>query len=452
MKRLLHLFLLFGLIGVSVVAAQDTASVPDDFVIGDPLPNAPELAPRGEYGVGVRTLSVTNTDQVDVLSATEADPSPMYDRELTLEVWYPAVIADGEEQRITYTDFLGRADNPGSLRAFDFEGRALRDAETDVSAAPYPLVVISHGFPGSRLFLSYLAENIASKGYVVVAVDHAESTYEDTAGFGSTLANRVLDQWFVLDQMTEMSSGDDFLGGLVEAENAAIVGYSMGGYGALAAMGAGYNEIVLAVTGAAGSGVLNDNPTFREMADAHAEQIRGAVLFAPWGGRLAAFGMPEQGLWSEESLANITDPTLWVVGSEDDVAYFEGVQRLYDGAVNSERWMLIYDNALHNVAPNPPPAEATELGDYERFADPVWDEHRINNINQHFVTAFLDQTLKGIDSSAYLNPAVEVANEAVYAVDDDGNPTDENTYWAGFPQPLGARPGTALHRTLTHRP
>ena len=42
---------------------------------------------------------------------------------------------------------------------------------------PFPLVVISHGYPGNRYLMSHLGENLASKGYVTVSIDHAESTY-----------------------------------------------------------------------------------------------------------------------------------------------------------------------------------------------------------------------------------------------------------------------------------
>ena len=40
----------------------------DSFVFGDTLPDAPELAARGPYGVGVRTVELLNPDQLDVLA------------------------------------------------------------------------------------------------------------------------------------------------------------------------------------------------------------------------------------------------------------------------------------------------------------------------------------------------------------------------------------------------
>lgn len=433
MKRFLSILIVLLLSGV-IVTAQD-----GDFIFGDALPTAPELAERGDYAVGVRTMSVTNPDQLDLLSISEENPTATYDRTLTLEVWYPATLADGEEELVVYEDNLGRAD-AGNLRPFTFEGRAARDAEADMSGGPYPLVIVSHGYPGSRLMMSNLTENLASKGYIVVAIAHQESTFTDVNEFGITLLYRAIDQLFVLDQMAEMSESDDFFTGLVDADNSAIIGYSMGGYGALNSIGAGYNATLAGFLGPAAEPRLASNEAYADSID---ERVKAAVLFAPWGGDLGVFGIPG-GLWDDEALGGITIPTLWAVGSEDDVSQYSGVVNLFENAVNSDRYLLTYDNALHNVVPNPPPAEATALGDYERYADPSWNTAHINNVNQHFVTAFLDMTLKGEDTSAYLDVAVENANEAVYAVDESGDFTEDHTYWTGF------SPRTALGLSLRH--
>ncbi len=424
----LRLILLSLMLGAAI-----SVSAQDEEVFGDPLPDAPELAARGEYAVGVSTMELVDEGRVDVLSATQDDPSPVYDRPLTVEVWYPATLAEGETELITYTDNLGRADDPSlPVRPFDFAGRAARDAAPNAEDGPYPLVIVSHGFPGSRYMMTYLTENLASKGYVVVAIDHTDSTFADTAAFGSTLLNRSLDQLFVLEAMAEMNAAEDsVLSGLVDADNTAIVGYSMGGYGALNAVGAGYNGVGANF----GPGENYDLVTlgtdaYAELGD---ERIKAIIVMAPWGGDLGFIGMSGAALWDEPALAEITVPSFWIVGTNDDVAIFDGVQRLFDWSVNSERWLLVYDNALHNVAVNPPPAAAMDFTDYERYSEPAWDERRINNINQHFTTAFLGYYLKGVeDYAAYLNVPVPNGNDAVYAVDAEGEFTEEHTYWLGF--------------------
>ena len=427
------LTLLLALLCLGFTQAQTQYG--DDFVYGDARLDAPELAARGPHQVGVRTLTVTNPDQLDILSYSETDQNPRYDRPLTLEVWYPAVVPEGEEELTTYTDVLGTGpDNPERPNTpFEFAGRALRDAEPDASSAPYPLVIVSHGYPGSRVLMTYLTENLASNGYVVAAIDHTESTHGDKVGFASTLLNRPLDQLFVLDEMAGMNEAGSgtFLEGLVNDEDTALVGYSMGGYGALNAAGAGFSEAVVSAPFVPG-GELG----VRQMDNFTVDpRVKAVVAFAPWGGEaaLASIGVPDLSFWDAEGLAGLEVPTMFIVGSEDDVSGFEGgVEALFEGAVNAERYLLVYENARHNVAPNPVPAAAeARFEDYMHYAEPVWDEARINNINQHFVTAFLGETLKDEDYEEYLD-VTPVAAEGVWSVGEDGNPTEEHTYWPGF--------------------
>ncbi len=433
LRKLIVVLLIVAVLAVSVnVMAQD-----EDFVFGDMLPTAPELAARGDYAVGVRTLTLVNPDEVNYL-ALESDPDATYDRPFTVEIWYPAVLEDGQTERVSYEETLGRADQEGTLEPFTFNGRAARDAAPDNQDAPYPLVVVSHGYPGSRYMMTYLTENLASKGVVVVAVGHTDSTFLDAASFFSTLYNRTLDQRFVIDAMAETNDGDGFLNGMVDTDNTTLIGYSMGGYGALNTIGAGYNDLLGEFVGEVASPILANSEDYLG-AD---ERVKAAVLFAPWGGDLFAFNQPGVAFWDADALANITVPTLWITGSEDDIAGYDGIVGLFDNAVNSERYLLTFDNALHNVAPNPPPPVADDLGEYERYADPTWDEQRINNVNQHFVTAFIGQYVLGEDYSDYLDVPVEVANDGEYVLDDDGNPSEDFTYSEGF------LPRTALGLSL----
>jgi len=398
----------------------------EQFLYGDPLADAPELAQRGSYGVGVRTLELVNPDQINVLALGD-DPNARYDRPLIVDIWYPAVIPDGANELTTYSSFTGRTD-AGTLDPFDFMGRALRDAEPDDSGASYPLVIVSHGYPGIRYMMSYLTENLASKGYVVVAIDHTDSTYRDVGDFSSTLYNRSLDQNFVLEEMAALNAGDDPLAGMMDVDNTALIGYSMGGYGAINTIGAGYNDVLqgfLPIIENRSAG----NPDYQASLD---DRFKVAVLFAPWGGDLSAFGMAGSSVWDDEAFANITIPTLWIAGSLDDVSGYEAIVSMFDKTVNSERYLLTYDNALHNVAPNPPSDRVENFDVYSHLNEPMWDERRLNNINQHFITAFLNEYLYDVDHSDYLNPDVEYSNMGIYSVDEQGNPTDEHTYWTGF--------------------
>ena len=193
-------------------------------------PDAPALAPYGMFAIGVQTLTATIPDSIDVLSVT-GDDVPRYDRPLTLEVWYPAEL--GTAQGGSYTAMLR-----DGVTEVTLTGRAARDA-VPANGAQFPLIVISHGYPGNRYLMSHLGENLASKGYVTVSIDHTDSTYSDQAAFGSTLYNRPLDQAFVLDHMAGLTGP---LGEIINADDAGVIGYSMGGYGALIFGGAGVTQ------------------------------------------------------------------------------------------------------------------------------------------------------------------------------------------------------------------
>ncbi len=394
------------------------------------LPGAPELAAYGNYNVGVRTMDVTNPDQIDILQLDNAvplpDPLPLYDRPLTLEVWYPAdTTATGST---TLNVYLRDA-----TTEVEIEGQAIRDAAPVMNDGPFPLVIVSHGYPGNRYLLSHLAENIASKGYVVASIDHTDSTYRTQAAFGSTLVNRSLDQVFVLNEMEKMSAdSSSALSGLIDASNTAVIGYSMGGYGAVITAGAGVTQTSIDYGFGAPHGQLGVHKAGSDSHNALVDpRIRTAVAFAPWGMNLA--------FWDADGLSNIGIPMMFVAGSEDDVSGYEtGIRAIWEGATSVERALLTFDNANHNAgAPMPAPAEAYGFNErlgfnlYEHYADAVWQTERMNNISQHFVTAWLGKYLKSESEAATYLDLIPNSNDGEYATE-DGAFTDAHTYWKGF--------------------
>lgn len=394
-------------------------------------PDAPALAAYGDHAIGVRTLEVVNSNQLDILAlsndAPRPDPLPRYDRPLTLEVWYPAV--PGSDGDTVLNVFLRDATTEVELH-----GRAIRNAEVHADGDAFPLVIVSHGYPGNRFLLSHLAENMASKGYVVVSIDHTDSTYRTQAAFGSTLVNRSLDQLFVLNEMARLNAtASHVLAGRVDTENTAVIGYSMGGYGAVITAGGGVTQTAIDYPWAAPHGTLAAHRAGSEAHDALFDsRIKTAVAFAPWG--------MNTGFWDATGLAGIRIPMLFVAGSQDDVSGYEnGVRALWEGATAVERALLTFDNANHNAgAPMPAPAESFYVNERlgfnvsEHYSDAVWDSVRMNNVSQHFVTAWLSKYLKGdTEADAYLD-LVPNANDGVYD-ESEGAFTDKHTHWPGFP-------------------
>jgi predicted dienelactone hydrolase len=406
---------------------------------------APELAGFGPHDIGVRTIQVTDTNRPDILNIKEGGPIVRYDRTLTLEVWYPAAFeptqkAGGEYRVITRDPNIGAT----------LHGRAVRDVRPRTGAgygAPYPLVIISHGYPGNRFLMSHIGENLASKGFVAVSIDHKDSTYDDQKAFASTLYNRPFDQLFVLDEIDRMSKpgSASFLSGLVDAGRAGIIGYSMGGYGAVNVIGGGYSATAAAGGQAPPNKMLLErgagNPDYQKARD---PRVKAAIAIGPWG--------MQSGYWDAEGLKGILTPVLFVAGSADDVSgYDKGTRAIYQNAINADRYLLTFVNANHNAAaPIPAPVEVYASTAVDRanplthYADPVWDTARMNNIFNHFATAFFGLHLKNeTDKQAYFD-VVTNGKDAVYSVDREGKPTATHTYWKGFKR------GTAVGLILEH--
>lgn len=398
--------------------------------------DAPALAAYGTQAVGVRTLSLVNPAQIDLLQIDPKTPRPEVwprkDRALTVEVWYPA------EATARGNTTLRALVRDGKTEV-GLQGRAVRDAAPAAGPA-VPLVIVSHGFPGNRYLMSPLAENIASKGYVVVSIDHADSTYDALGprSFASTLVNRPLDQMFVLGAVDRLSKDPaSFLYGRVNAGQTAVMGYSMGGYGALISAGSGVTpkavdstEAPVVVPHGALGVHLNGSEPHRKLWD---PRVKTVIAFAPWG--------TSRGLFDAQTLKSIRVPVLFVAGSVDDVSgYDNGVRATWQMATGVDRALLTFEHANHNAAaPMPAPLEAqavdakTGATMAHHYIDAVWDNVRMNNVAQHFAAAWLGKYLKAdpaMDSYLDLVPA---SDKGVWSMDAQNQPKPEHTAWKGFP-------------------
>lgn len=111
-----------------------------------------------------------------------------------------------------------------------------------------PVIVLSHGFASVRTDLRYLAEHLASHGYVVAALEHPGS---NQANINSALQgksrvmkpheflDRPQDISFVLDELEKLNqTANHPLQGKLATRNAMVIGHSFGGSTALEVAGA----------------------------------------------------------------------------------------------------------------------------------------------------------------------------------------------------------------------
>ena len=391
-----------------------------------PAMDAPELARLGSFGVGVRTIELVQEAQADVLAFdTAAGVAPLRDRKLTVDIWYPAEAVSGASP-VTYSGSL-TAEPPAPPTRFTRPGIAVRDAKQ--SPGRFPLVIVSHGYDNESVLLSWLTENLASKGYVVAAIRHADPPITQREKFPGPLLRRPLDIAFVAARL-QATLGET---GGVDAARTALVGYSMGGYGVLTAAGAELDPGSPAVSLVPG-GLLKAYA--RDGGDRDAARVAGVkavVALAPAGGSLKA--------WGADGLRSISAPLLLIAGDRDGtVDYQSGARAFFDAAMNCERYLLTFRGAGHRIGLGPAPeGMRSRLWDQDWFEDPVWRSERIVGINLHFITAFLDRYVKDDASrAAYLDGLPSDSTKGDWPASSDGpydaySPgTGGVTVWKGF--------------------
>ncbi len=388
--------------------------------------DAPELARLGDRAVGVRTITLVHRDQPDVLAFDpQQQAAPRRDRSLTVDIWYPAEPHVGAAAEI-YTGTL-TSEPPAPPASFSVQGIAVRGATP--LAGRRPLVVVSHGYGNATPGLSWLTENLASKGYVVAAIRHEDPPYGDAAGFPGPVLRRPLDIGFVARSLQE-SLGKE---GLVDPARTALVGYSMGGYGVLTSAGAALDPSGPLMHIVPGGLLL---PYARGGAGRDAILVKGlkaVVAISPGGGTSRA--------WGQDGLAEISAPLLLIAGDADrTVDYASGARAFFDAATGAQRYLLTYHHGGHNLGLAPvPEAMHGRLWDLDWFEDPVWRKDRIVAINLHFITAFLDRYVQGDASRAAYLDGLEVESSAGTWPAERGarydavSPgTDGITLWKGF--------------------
>lgn len=302
------------------VAAPDDAvdSTSDDAPNDDATATLPDPRALGPYAIGVTTDTWTD---------------PARDRALTVEIWYPSVAT--QQPPDTILGFVTDAQRAAFEAAVaesactTTETRAVRNADP-LDLGPQPSVVFSHCHTCTRFSSYTLAEQLASHGFVVAAVDHAGNTWFDAqAGeaFGvdeAGLATRAADLRFALDVLTGVETSiqlNSIATGaltLVDATRLGAFGHSFGSVTTGRVLGE--DERLLAGVGIAApidSPILNglamdelDDPLLYVLAQEDNsitefgnQLIRDNQAAAPE--RVSLLEVPDAGHWSFSNLAGL---------------------------------------------------------------------------------------------------------------------------------------------------
>lgn len=417
-------------------AALAAASAPASPTI--PAPDAPELAAPGALPVGTTTVELVQPAQIDPLQSAERPV--LVDRRLTVRLWYPAA-ASGPA--VTYSTPLPGEDGKDVL----FTVPGIASDRSTPAKGHFPLVILAHGYSNSPEVLAWLGENLASKGYIVAAPafrDPAISIRTEAAR-AVPLARRPLDIAFVAFEAARLARRGEGVFAAADVSRTALIGYSMGGYGVLTAAGAPLDPAMAART----RGALAPYVQGAARADAlKVPHLKAVVAIAPAG------GSPALSPWTAPGVAAITAPTLYIAGNQDRaVGYDPGVRTLFTQQAHALRYLLTLREAGHSIALTGAPPEARRFWDYEWFEDAVWRKDRLLAVQAHFITAFLDRTVKGDETrAAYMEGLILDSNDGKwpdapggrYAGYSPGAPAA--TLWKGF------QPNKAMGMSLEFKP
>lgn len=203
-------------------------------------------APTGPYAVGIVDREIVDSAR---------------DRRLMTSVWYPAASSGPPAPFTAYPDeMMAALADASGLPELLFQH--LRYVKTSASQSapilagqpPFPVLVFSHGLTGMRSQSSSTMQELASWGYVVVAIDHTDAAavtvfpdgevrpYDDTR-FGLTVGVEpskeeinstmfpvwVADQRYVYDTLEAWDERDPLLQGKLNLAQIGSFGHSFGG-------------------------------------------------------------------------------------------------------------------------------------------------------------------------------------------------------------------------------
>ncbi|MGA9773745.1 MAG: peptidase [Blastocatellia bacterium] len=140
-------------------------------------------------------------------------------RPLRTAIWYPAAVTTEEE-----TIFSG----PPETQVFAAVTVA-PSAEVSPASKKYPLILLSHGTGGSAVMMMWLGHYLASRGYIVAALNHHGNTAAEKqpAAQGFLLVwERPKDLTIVLDKLL----ADPVFGNRIDRNRIGAAGFSLGGY------------------------------------------------------------------------------------------------------------------------------------------------------------------------------------------------------------------------------
>lgn len=209
--------------------------------------------PTGSYAVGIQYLHLMDENRTDPF----LDKSTK-NRELMVKVYYPAK----DDRSKPFSPYFNNS--PELLRLFTagygmpglmfdhlnlVKTNSKEDLQLSNEQQSYPVILFSHGAGTTMEVQTSQSEDLASHGYIVVAIDHTYvsaatvfpdrivSSREATTDFNTVEPAGIItqimaeDAGFVIDELGKMNGGkiDSIFDGRLNLDQIGVIGHSVGG-------------------------------------------------------------------------------------------------------------------------------------------------------------------------------------------------------------------------------
>jgi predicted dienelactone hydrolase len=262
-----------------------------------------------------------------------------------------AIKAEAQQEAVGETSFdlsqLADLSQPGrysfTKRTITVTNPALRQTQTGLTVGynfdsdiylptgltvPAPVVIISHGFGDVKESFTFLAEHLASHGYVAIVPEHVGSDLKYREQFLEGRLNTLLSPMefvnrpqeisFLIDRLTELSQQSPEWARMLDLEKIGMAGDSLGSSTALAIAGANIKYTRLVQSCDRDNLILNFALYLECRAqylppqnyDLHDDRVKAVITGHPLGASL----------YGPEGIRNIDVPLLMVSGSKDIVS------------------------------------------------------------------------------------------------------------------------------------
>ena len=200
----------------------------------------PELpAPTGQYGIGAKIYNWVDHSRHEL-----ASKDPAESRQVIVQVWYPA--GDQSGPVAPYVPMLSSYRHVWPESQVDLARRTLTHSRLNAKPKPgmrFAVVLLSHGWEGTRSEYTSVAEDLASHGYAVFGVDHpymgrialpngevTEPTERQFHSPAEIVAYYACDLEFVIARIGEMNreDPDQLFVGKFDLTRIAAIGHSSG--------------------------------------------------------------------------------------------------------------------------------------------------------------------------------------------------------------------------------